>query len=136
MRKRIFLIIAMAFFSLTSFTAGEVNNVSTLATYANTTQPPVSFTIGSSNLSVKAGTDIAFYLKCTGSLPMTIKVYKNGKAIDLNPRIIFQSTTEGNTIEFILIILDVVPEDSGVYSVVIENAYGRCQEDFRLNVTD
>ena len=135
MRKRIFLIIAMAFFSLTSFTAGEVNNASINFT-SNTLTPPEMVGYSPKDITAHEGETILFYAKCSGNPTPTPTAYKGKTQLPTkdNPRIKLITTSENCDIELIVIISDIIPEDAGQYQIKMTNSEGSCTKEFTLKV--
>lgn len=135
MKKRIFLIIAMAFFSLTSFTAGEVNNAS--ISFTRNTPTPATI-IGSSpeNITAYEGETVLFYVKYTGNPNPTHTVLKEKDEIttDDYPRIKITTTSENSHTELIVRISDVVLTDAGTYQIMVSNVGGSCSKTFHLTV--
>ena len=133
MRKRIFLIIAMAFFSLTSFTVGDMNNTSISYT-SNTLTLPVIVGHSPKDIMAHEGETVLFYVKYKGTTKLTYTVCKGSKEIttDKYPRIKITTTSENGYTELIVRISDVALTDAGTYKV--KNGHGSCKKKFKLIV--
>ena len=137
MNKRIFLIIAMAFFSLTSFTAGEVNNVSTPVFNAEPPAggPPVILSYSPETITAKEHQTVLLYLMCSSSEHADIEVFKNGIAVPVTSKITLSVTNTTGVFEITVKIPDLALEDSGEYTIKITNKSGSITKNFTVTVT-
>ena len=127
----------MAFFSLTSFTAGEVSNVPAPVFNAEPPAggPPVVDSFSPKEITVTEQQTIFLYVKCSSDSPMNIRVLKGKTPIESSSRITIIQSSSNNSIEVTVKISDINKEDAGKYYIIVTNQAGSVISEFNVIVT-